>query len=66
MKKTRSAVKPKSHEGHNTVLTETGSIRFVAGDVVDNRRTELYCLDCHEIVPEVKSVRKLDDAVVPF
>ncbi len=36
----------------NTELMVTGSMHFTAGDVWDDIREEVYCLDCHQTLDE--------------
>lgn len=44
----------------NTVITTTGSIRFSAGEIIDDTREELVCLDCGQVVEEVQIPIEVD------
>lgn len=44
----------------HTTITTTGSIRFYGGEVIDDTRDELVCLDCGQVIEEVQIPIEID------
>lgn len=50
----------------HTVNETTGSVSFVAGEIVDTTTDRVFCLDCFEVVEVVPEVIEIDEIVPEF